>query len=77
MDLNNISIPNADLSCAILYNTNLNNANLQNVVFDRTYCNGTKFNNANMNNATFGVLPDIQFGEWILCVDIIKISENK
>jgi hypothetical protein len=28
MDLNNISIPNADLSCAILYKTNLNNANL-------------------------------------------------
>ncbi len=74
MNLNNISIPNADLSCAVLENTNFSNSNLQNVVFDKTYCNGTKFNNANMNSCIFGVLPDILFGESVNCIDIVKIS---
>ena len=33
MNLNNISIPNADLSCALLVNSNFNNANMNKATF--------------------------------------------
>ncbi len=30
-----------------------------------------------MKNVSFGVQPDIKFGEQVNCMDIIKISEKK
>ncbi len=60
-NLSNISIPHADLTFALLENTNFNNANLYNVIFDKSYCVGTKLNKADMRKVTFGILPDIKF----------------
>ena len=76
MNLSNVSIPYADLSSAYLQNTDFTNSNLHYVIFDKCYCKGTIFSGANMRDATFGILPDIKFGQRVNCVDVSKISKQ-
>ena len=58
-NLQNIRIPGADLSGAILDNTNLENANLSNVNLTGAWLHGTNFKNALLAGLILGEYPSL------------------
>lgn len=58
-DFQNVQIPGADLTGAILDHTNFKEANLSRVTFNGSWLHNTNFSNSLMNDTVFGELPSL------------------
>ena len=74
MDLSNISIPNANLSHAVLYKTNLSNSDLSNVNLSCAQMNGADLSKTNLKGANFDLIRNIPLHHSF---ELPYISENE